>query len=155
MEVGGQKIGPVPHAPGQGGLGDFVRVELEPVRKEENDVAATHQRTAHGIAGPEQEAGLASRSSEMGEGGKVRSQSNLQNREAEGEQGLACAREEFLDGGGRKLAVIPTNIAPPTMSLITEITMMHVLANTAGEGCTGGQQGGWSQGRTRVGVEAP
>ena len=98
MEVGGQKIGPVPHAPGQGGLGDCFGVGLEPTRKEENYVADTYQRTAHGITGPEQEAGLASRSSEMGEGGKVRSQSNLQNREAEGEQGLACAREEFSRG---------------------------------------------------------
>ena len=85
----------------------------------------------------------------------MRSQSNLQNREAEGEQGLACAREEFLEGGCRKLGVIPTNIAPPTTSLITEITMMHVLANTAGEGCTGWQQGGWSQGLTRVSIKAP
>ena len=138
VQIGNQEVGPFAHSTGKVGRGEVEWIDLEPGGEEQDCASLTHEGPSHGIAGAKPDAGRAGRASEVGQGGEVGGESDLQKGKAEGEQGLARPGEELFERSRRQLGMSPANITPPAMSLVAEIALVDNLTNTSAAGRTGG-----------------
>ena len=136
-QIGDQEVSPFVHASGKVGRGKVEWIDLEPGGKQQDCASLTHEGPSHGIAGAKPDAVRAGRASEVGQGGEVGGESDLQKGKAEGEQGLARPGEELFERSCRQLGMSPANITPPAMSLVAEIAPLDSLTNTSGVGRTG------------------
>ena len=137
VQIGSQEVCPFAHASGKVGRGKVEWIDLEPGGEEQDCASLTHEGPSHGIAGAKQDAGRAGRANEVGQGGEVGGESDLQKGKAEGEQGLARPGEELFERSCRQLGMSPANITPPAMSLVAEIAPLDSLTNTSSAGRTG------------------